>query len=167
MALSRQQDPQPLSLQPYTYLFVKSCYLKLRNKKRKTGGSHLHFLLSVWKALPIMRKAWGSLIMILSQVLFLKPLKAHMCSAHIGESVSDSFRTLIQTVAADRGPYGAVSGEQTPTDRWEEAHISLTLMEKPQQCVWIIDRNRRKEIWKIKYLSSFTQPHVVLNLCEA
>lgn len=36
-------------------------------------------------------------------------VKPHLCFAHIGESVSDSFRTLIPTVAADRGPYGAVS----------------------------------------------------------
>lgn len=66
------RPPTPLSAAIHVPL-CKELLCKAQEQKEKTGGSNLHFLFSVWKGLSIMRKAWGSLIIILSQVLFLTP----------------------------------------------------------------------------------------------
>lgn len=111
------RPPTPLSAAIHIPL-CKELLFKAQEQKEKNRGKS--YALSTLSLKSVAHHEKGLRIFnhdSLTGSVFLKPLKAHMCSAHIGESVSDSFRTLIQTIAADRGPYGAVSGEQTPTDR--------------------------------------------------
>jgi len=56
-------------------------------------------------------------------------VNAHFCSAHIGESVSDSFRILVQTCRQET--YTVQSAANTLPLTGERSYISLLLTEKP------------------------------------
>lgn len=129
MALSRQHDPDSLS----AAIHVPLCK-ELLFKAQEQKGNQSSVLSSL--SLKDCVNPEKCLIMFnydsLKGSVFLRHyVNAHFCSAHIGESVSDSFRILVQTCR--QGTYMVQSAGNTLPLTGERSYISLLLTEKPQK----------------------------------